>query len=101
MSDPDKKSKMKSAYELALERMAGQGIEPPREEALSAEAREKVAEIRKKTAAKMAELEILHRDALRKNPDPVARDKAEEEYLRERRRLEEDGDRQVEKLRRG
>lgn len=92
---------MKSAYELALERLASQGIEPPREEAMSPETREKVAELRKKTEAKLAELEILHRDALRKNPDPVAREKSEEEYRRERRRLEEDCERQVAKLRGG
>jgi hypothetical protein len=100
MSD-DKAPKMKSAYELALERLAGQGIEPPREEALSPEARERVAEARRKTEAKLAELEILHKDALRKSHDFAAREKAEEEYRRERRRLEEDRDRQIEKLRRG
>ena len=100
MSD-DKGGRMKSAYELALERLASQGIEPPREEALSPELREQVAAARKKTEAKLAELEILHRDALRKTPDALAREKAEEEYLRERRRLEEEGERQVAKLRRG
>lgn len=100
MSD-DKAPKMKSAYELALERMAGQGIEPPREEALSPELRQRVAEVRQKAEAKLAELEILHKDALRKSQDFAAREKAEEDYHRERRRLEEDRDRQIEKLRRG
>jgi len=99
MSD-DKAPKMKSAYELALERMAGQGIEPPRDEALSPEVRQRVAEARQKTEAKLAELEILHKDALRKSQDFAAREKAEEEYLRERRRLEDDRDRKIEKLRR-
>lgn len=93
--------KIKSAYELALERLAAQGIEPPREEALSAETREKIAELRRKAEAKVAELEILHRAALRKTADPVAREKAEEEYTRERRRLEEERDRQIERARRG
>jgi hypothetical protein len=92
---------MKSAYELALERLASQGIAPPREEALSPAVREQIAATRQKAAAKLAELEILHRDALRKQPDPLARERAEEEYGRERRRLEEERDRQVEKLRRG
>jgi hypothetical protein len=100
MSD-DKAPKMKSAYELALERMAGQGIEPPREEAFTPELRQRVAELRQKTEAKVAELEILHKDALRKSQDFAAREKAEEEYRLERRRLEEDRDRQIEKLRRG
>jgi hypothetical protein len=97
----DKAPKIKSAYELALERMAGQGIEPPREEALTPELRQRMADLRQKTEAKLAELEILHKDALRKNQDFAAREKAEEEYRSERRRLEEDRDRQIERLRRG
>lgn len=97
----DKAPKIKSAYELALERMAGQGIEPPREEALSPAVRERMAEVRKKCEAKLAELEILHRDALKKSRDYAAREKAEEDYRADRRRLEEERDRQIEKLRRG
>ena len=100
MSD-DKAPKIKSAYELALERLTGQGIEPPREEALTPEVRQRMAAARQKTEAKLAELEILHRDALRKSQDPAAREQAEEDYRRERRRLEEDRDRQIAKLRRG
>jgi hypothetical protein len=101
MPDEQPPKKMKTAYELALERMARQGIEPPREEALSPEVRERIAEARQRTGAKLAEIEILHRDALRKVVDPVAREKAEEEYGRDRRRLEEERDRQIERLRRG
>jgi len=100
MSD-DKAPKMKSAYELALERMAGSGIEPPRDEALTPEVRRQVAETRQKAEAKIAELEILHRDALKRGHDYAAREKAEEEYRRERRRLEDERDRKIEKLRRG
>jgi hypothetical protein len=100
MSDDPEPKKMKTAYELALERLAGQGIAPPREEALSEELKKRVAEVRQKTEARLAELEILHRDALSKSHDFVAREKSEEEYLRERRRLEEDRERQIEKLRR-
>jgi len=98
MSD-DKAPKMKSAYELALERMAGQGIEPPREEALTPELRQLVAEVRQKAEARLAELEILHKDALRKSQDFAARENAEEDYHRERQRLEEDRDRQIDRLR--
>jgi hypothetical protein len=100
MSD-DKAPKLKSAYERALERMAGQGIEPPREDAVSPEARQRMAEVRQKTEAKLAELEILHRDSLRKSHDFAAREQAEEDYRRERRRLEDERDRQLEKLRGG
>lgn len=99
MADKDKASGMKSAYELALERLEKQGIERPREEGLSGEQREQVAEVRRQAEAKLAELEILHRDSLRKAMDPAKRQEAEEDYVRERRRIEEDRDRKIAKLR--
>jgi hypothetical protein len=99
MADKDKASGMKSAYELALERMEKQGIERPREETLSEEFRTQVAEVRRQAEAKLAELEILHRDRLRLVRDPVKRQEDEEEYVRERRRIEDDRDRKVAKLR--
>ena len=97
MADKDKASGMKSAYELALERLEKQGIERPREEAHSPETLEKIAEVRRQAEAKLAELEILHGDRLRK--DPMKRQEEEDDYVRERRRIEEDRDRKVEKLR--
>ncbi len=99
MADKDKASGMKSAYELALERLEKQGIERPREEGLAAEVKEKVAELRRQAEAKLAELEILHKDRLRKGVDPVKRQEEEEEYVRERRRIEDDRDRKIERLR--
>jgi hypothetical protein len=101
MADKDKASGMKSAYELALERLEKQGIERPREEGLSDAVREQVAELRRQAEAKTAELEILHRDRLTKTYDPARRQEEEEEYVRERRRIEEDRDRKIEKLRAG
>lgn len=97
MADKDKASGMKSAYELALERLEKQGIERPRED-MSGEVKEKVAELRRQAEAKLAELEILHRDRLKK-VDPAKRQEEEEEYVRERRRIEDDRDRKIEKLR--
>jgi hypothetical protein len=99
MADKDKASGMKSAYELALERMEKQGIERPREEGLSEAVREQVAELRRQAEAKTAELEILHRERLKKTYDPTKRQEEEEEYVRERRRIEEDRDRKIGKLR--
>lgn len=98
MADKDKASGMKSAYELALERLEKQGIERPREEALSAEVLEKIAEVRRQAEARLAELEILHRDRLGKT-DPFKRQEDEDNYVRERRRIEDDRDRKIEKLR--
>lgn len=95
----DKASGMKSAYELALERLEKQGIERPREESLTDAVREKVAAARQKAEARLAELEILHKDRLKGVYDPAKRQEEEEEYVRERRRIEEDRDRKIEELR--
>ena len=97
----DRPAKLKSAYELALERMEAQGIEPPREEALSEDVRAQVAEARRQAQAKLAELEILHRDRLKKLAEPEARAKEEEEYARDRERVEGDRERRIRKLREG
>jgi hypothetical protein len=101
MADKDRASGMKSAYELALERMEKQGIERPREESFGDELREKIAEARRKAEAKLAELEILHQNSMKSAYDPAKRQEDEEEYLRERRRIEDERDRKVEELRKG
>lgn len=93
-------SEMKSAYEIALERLEQRGIEKPQAEALSDEARAEVAEIRAKARAELANLEILHRDRLAKASDPEAREREEHHYLKERARLESRRDRAIAKLRR-
>jgi protein-tyrosine-phosphatase len=99
MAAKDKTTGMKSAYELALERMEKQGIERPREETFSDEAREQIAEARRKAEASLAELEILHKDRLKTIYDPAKRQEEEEEYLRDRRRIEEQKERRIEELR--
>ncbi|HEV7672185.1 MAG TPA: hypothetical protein VGS22_27015 [Thermoanaerobaculia bacterium] len=99
MSEKEKAVGMKSAYELALERMEKQGIERPRGEEFSAAAREKIAEVRNQAEARIAELEILHRDRLKGLFEPDARREEEEDYVRERRRIEESRDQKIEKLR--
>jgi hypothetical protein len=100
-NDPtnSKSARMKSAYELALERMEQQGIERPREETLSEEFREKVAAVRSQAAAKLAELEILHGNRLKGMYDPAKREEEEQDYVRERRRIEDDRERKIAKLR--
>ena len=99
MAEKDKAAGMKSAYELALERMEKQGIDRPREETFKDEVRDQIAEARRKAEARLAELEILHKDRLKAVYDPAKRQEDEEEYVRERRRIEEDRDRKVEELR--
>ncbi len=90
---------MKSAYEIALERLEQLGIEKPSSEAMTDEARAEVAEIRGRARAELANLEILHRDRLAKLPDPETRHQEEQDYLSERARIESRCDRAVAKLR--
>ncbi len=92
---------MKSAYELALERLEQQGIDRPREAALDDATRERMAEVRSKAQADLAELEILHRDQMKRLADPTAAARSEQEYLVERRRIEERRDQRLDKLRAG
>jgi len=101
MTDKDKAAGMKSAYELALERLEKQGIERPREETFGDELREKIADVRRKAEAKLAELEILHKNRLKTIYEPAKRQEEEEEYVRERRRIEEERERKIEELRKG
>jgi len=101
MADKDKAAGMKSAYELALERLEKQGIERPREETFGDELREKIADVRRKAEAKLAELEILHKNRLKTIFEPAKRQEEEEEYVRERRRIEDERERKIEELRKG
>lgn len=101
MAKDDRAPKMKSAYELALERMERQGIERPREDAVTDETREAIDQARRRAEAKLAELEILHRDRLKKLADPAAREEEEKEYRAERQRIEAERERKIEKLRAG
>ena len=55
-SDP---KRLRTAYELALERMENEGIERPRSTAFSAETLSAMDEARRRAEAKLAELEIL------------------------------------------
>ncbi|MEM6456692.1 MAG: hypothetical protein AAF772_16495 [Acidobacteriota bacterium] len=86
---------MKSAYERALERLEAQGIAPPQQHALTDETRAAIADVRSRAEAKLAELEILHRD--RRAGDP----QAEAEHRRERQRIEANRDRDIDRLRAG
>ncbi len=90
---------MKSAYELALERLDSQGIERPG--ALDEATREKIAEVRAKAEADLAKLEILHRERMSAQTDPGEARRAEEEYAIDRRRLDDRRDTAIARLRDG
>ena len=95
----DKAKGMKSAYELALERMESQGIERPDSGSMSDAERAEIADIRSRAEAKMAHLEISHHQTLQKLADPVAHTQEQEEYRLERRRIEEDRDAKIARVR--
>jgi hypothetical protein len=60
-----------------------------------------IAEARAIGMSRLAEREILFKDALRKVFDPAEREKAEEEYRVDRARIEADRDRAIDRIRRG
>ena len=99
--------KPKSAYEITLEKLRRQdrdrGETGPA--SLSGEQKKRIAEIRGMCQAKLAEREILHRsECLKVLADPEGAgklEKIEEDYARDRRRIEEERDRLVEVVRAG
>lgn len=68
---------------------------------LSAKQKNGIAEARRAAAARLAEPEILFKDALKLTQDPAEREKAENGYLIDRKRIDEDCERKVDAIRRG
>jgi hypothetical protein len=92
----------KSALDLAMERLRAADHEAGIEEThLSDAQKAAIAEARSVATSRLAEREILFRDALRKVVDPSEREKAEEGYQVDRARIEADRDRAIDRIRRG
>lgn len=93
---------LKSAYELALERLrksdeaAGVSHRP-----LTDAQKAGIGEIRNFYEAKLAEQKVLHDSGLRKTLDPSERATLEERFRRDRERLSSDRDAKIERIRRG
>jgi len=91
---------LKSAYELAMERLrrrdADAGVD---HRPLTDAQKAAVAEIRSFYQAKLAELEILHQSKVRAIADPAEREMLETEFRRERERLTGERDRKVDAAR--
>jgi hypothetical protein len=92
---------MKSAYELAMERLqkkdADAGVEhKPVTDAQKAA----IAEIRNFYESKLAEVQVLHEGKLRELFEPAERDARMDEYRRDRERLTSERDAKIEKARR-
>lgn len=90
----------KSAYELAMERLrkkdADSGVE---QRPLTDEQREAIAEARRVAEARLAEREILHQSALRGVVDPASREELDQQYRRDRERVQSDLDRKIAEIR--
>ena len=92
----------KSAYELAMERLRKKDAESGAETTPLTDAqRAAIAEARNFYEAKAAEVEVLHQSALRRAADPDARALLEENYRRDRERLNSDRDAKIARIRRG
>ena len=91
---------MKTAYELAMERLkkkdeeAGIASRP-----VTDAQRAQIAEIRNFYEAKLAEAQVMHQSKLQTVFDPAERETLEKEYRRERERLTDERERKIEKVR--
>jgi len=91
----------KSAYELAMERFRQKDREAGVEERpLTDEQKAAIAEARQVYQARIAEREILHRDALRKAQTREEVEKLASELARDRDRLANDRDGKIAEIKR-
>lgn len=87
-------SGMKSAYELAMERMGGEAKE------LSDEQKEAFAEITSKAKAKVAETEIMFDQQLTAEADPAKRALIQQTRQQQIAKIQDDAEAEKERVRR-
>jgi hypothetical protein len=93
---------MKTAYELAMERLKKKDEEAGIESNPPTDAQKaQIAEIRNFYEAKLAEVQVMHHSKIVSVFDPAERETLEKEYRRERERLSDERDRKVAKVREG
>jgi hypothetical protein len=84
------KDRLKSAYELAMDRLRAEdrdrGVEPDRP--LTAAQKKRITELRQEAKAKLAELEILHHKQRSAEAEPEKLAEMDEHYKIDRRRVE-------------
>ena len=91
---------VKSAYELAMERLKKQDKEEGIErKPLTDQQKAAIAEIRNFYEAKLAEADLLHQDKMLTTLDPAERAARDEEYRRDRERLSSERDAKIAKVR--
>lgn len=92
--------KLKTSFELAMERLRGADQDAGKTKPLTTSQKEKIAEARRVAAARLAELEIHFQDARKRFRDPAEQEKVEAEYQIDRRRADEDLERRIAEIRR-
>ena len=94
---------LKSAYELAMDRLKAKDVVDGVEEAvpLTNAQKTRIAELRSEAQAKLAELEILHRKNVAGTSDPAVIAKLEENYAIDRGRAESRREAEIAKVHRG
>jgi septal ring factor EnvC (AmiA/AmiB activator) len=94
---------LKSAYELAMERLnkrdREEGVE--QEQPLTADQKKEIARLRQEAQAKLAEIEILHRKQRSAEADPEKLAKLDEHYQTDRRRVESRLESAIARVKRG
>jgi hypothetical protein len=92
----------KSAYELAMERLRRKDAERGVVAApLTDEQKSAIAEVRSRAEARIAELKILHASKTAGVFDPEARELLDDEHRRELKRVEEDREHKIARIREG
>ncbi len=91
---------LKSAYELALERLHKQDRDAGVTRWVpTAPQKAAIAQIRNVYEAKLAELDVLHQSRLRRTADPGERATLEDRLRRDRERLSSERDEKIERIR--
>jgi hypothetical protein len=99
-----KEEKLKSAFELAMERLEAQDAKQgaKREAPLTPAQKREIERLRQEARAKLAELEILHRKhVLGAASDPAKLAEVEEHYRIDRRRIESHEESAVARVKQG
>ena len=92
---------LKSALELAMERLQKKDAEAGvQSRPLNDSQKAAIAEARNFYESKLAEAEVLYQSKLRKTADPTDRETLEQEYRRDRERLNGERDAKIERIRR-
>jgi hypothetical protein len=98
----DEKGPLKSAVELAMERLKKKDAESGvTSRAVSDAEKAAIAEIRNFYEAKLAQEDVMQQAKLRGVMDPAERDLLASQFRRERERLASERDAKIERVRRG